>query len=119
MKTIPLKQFLEKHDLHITVMKCERPVGGSYQLRLFESRFVAALRSKDGEGFHFEDGNVIDGEGDTRAEAFGSLVESLNHNALHVKGWLRSTRPNRFHPTVPGFTQTELLDGSELASKLV
>lgn len=121
MKTIPFREFLDRHNLHVTIMEEQRMVGvaGLLRLRQFEKQLIAALRSSNEEGFHFGDGGLVEGVGATKLEAFERLLEGLNHHTRYVKGPFYASRRTRFTAAVSCLSTKDLFDGSDLIRELV
>lgn len=119
MKTIPLEDFLKKHDLQITIMQRQRSANSNHWLRIYRMNYHATLRSRDGETFHFAYGNFVEGDGDTKIEAFDELMNALNRNTKHEKQPIYSTGLDRFATAVRTIACSELLDGSKLRVELI
>lgn len=118
MKTIPLEDFLKKHDLVITITQRHRRSYLKKYLQIYRLSHYATLRSRDGECFHFIHGNFVEGKGDTKLEAFNELIAELNRNAELERKPIYSARLDRLANAVRTIPCPHLLDAWAMSAEL-
>lgn len=113
MNTISLKKFLGNGRFSVVVRQQERVVNKHPYVRIFETTFVASIRSSFSESYHFMDGTLVEGLGKSRREAFENLISALNQRVRPEGEMIAATTPDRLSREVDGYLYFERVDGGD------